>query len=162
MLFYCLFQVAGAIIGASLLLLIRNVYEGSATLVFIGANSAVNAEVQTLETVLVGILAEVILTFVFIFTILGVTAKKEYGNFAGVIIGLCLTFVHLLGINITGTSVNPARSIGPAVIQAIAGEGTLPLQQIYIFILAPLAGAALAVLAFKCLNKEKPEHKQAA
>ena len=77
------------------------------------------------------------------------------GKKAGIIIGFTLTLVHLLGINLTGTSVNPARSIATAVADAIFNGNTDSLAQVWIFIVAPLAGAALAALLFKVLHKEK-------
>ena len=99
---------------------------------------------------LVGALVtEVILTFVFIYTILGVTADKKNASVAGIVIGLTLTFVHLLGINLTGTSVNPARSLGPAII-----AGGDAFSQVWLFIIAPLIGACLAAVVFRLLNQE--------
>lgn len=95
------------------------------------------------------VLVEVILTFVFVFTILGVTAKAENGKVAGLVIGLTLAFVHILGIPLTGTSVNPARSLGPALL---AGNGTA-LPQVWVFIVAPLAGAAIAAVVYKVICK---------
>ena len=91
---------------------------------------------------------EVILTFVFVIAILGVTSKPEFGNVAGLVIGGALVLVHLLGIAFTGTSVNPARSFGPALI---AGN----LEGIWVFLLAPLVGGALAALVYKFLAPEK-------
>lgn len=96
------------------------------------------------------ILVEVILTFVFVFTVLGVTSNEKTSNIAGIVIGLTLTFVHILGIPLTGTSVNPARSLGPALL--LGGEA---LKQVWVFIVAPLAGGALAALVYKFLVKNK-------
>ena len=102
-------------------------------------------------------LVEVVLTFVFVLVLLGVTsAKFNHGSFAGLVIGLSLTFVHILGIGLTGTSVNPARSIGPAIIAAINGN-TAPIGQVWVFILAPLVGAAIAALVHKFLESGKTE-----
>ena len=95
-------------------------------------------------------IVETILTFVFIITILGVTSDKKYSAISGVVIGLALTFVHLLGIKLTGTSVNPARSIGPAIF--VGGKA---LQQVWLFILAPLFGSALAAITYKFVSNEK-------
>ncbi len=94
-------------------------------------------------------LVEVVLTFIFIFTILGVTSDESKGSVAGLVIGFTLTFVHIVGIPLTGTSVNPARSIGPALL--VGGDA---LASLWVFILAPLAGAALAALLFNCLKSE--------
>ena len=91
---------------------------------------------------------EVILTFVFVIAILGVTSKESNGNIAGLVIGGALVLVHLLGINFTGTSVNPARSFGPALI---AGD----LSSIWVFLLAPLVGGALAALVYNFLASDK-------
>lgn len=101
-----------------------------------------------------GLLIELVLTYIFVLTILGVTDKKaNHGSFAGVVIGLTLTLVHILGIGLTGTSVNPARSIGPAIVAAIAGN-TAPIACVWVFIIGPFAGAALAALTYKFLTKE--------
>lgn len=95
-------------------------------------------------------LAEIILTFVFIYLINGVTSDSTKANCAGLMIGLTLTFVHIFGIPLTGTSVNPARSLAPAII--LGGEA---LSQVWVFIVAPFIGSALAALAYKFLNEEK-------
>ncbi len=102
-----------------------------------------------------GLIVEVVLTFIFVLTILGVTDKKaNHGSFAGIVIGLTLTLVHILGIGLTGTSVNPARSLGPAVVAAITGN-TAPIACLWVFIVGPFAGAALAAVVYKALNSEK-------
>lgn len=96
------------------------------------------------------IITEVILTFVFIYTILGVTSDDKNSSVAGIVIGLTLTFVHILGIPLTGTSVNPARSLAPALFL-----GGTALKQVWVFIVAPLVGSALASFVFKFLNTEE-------
>lgn len=96
-------------------------------------------------------IVEVILTAVFVLTILGVTADGKTGHFAGLVIGLTLAFVHIMGIPLTGTSVNPARSFGPALVAAFEGN-TLPIEQVWVFILAPLVGAALAAVVFRAFK----------
>jgi aquaporin Z len=93
-----------------------------------------------------GLLAEVILTFIFLMVIFGATSKAAPAGFAGIAIGLSLTTVHLVGILITGTSVNPARSLGPALI-----VGGTALAQLWLFIIAPVTGAVLAALVWKYL-----------
>jgi aquaporin Z len=101
-----------------------------------------------------GLLVEIILTFIFVMTILGVTSKKaNHGSFGGLIIGLTLTLVHILGIGLTGTSVNPARSIGPAIVAAISGNSA-PILALWVFIVGPLVGAALAAVVYKYLESE--------
>ena len=100
-----------------------------------------------------GLLTEIVLTFIFVLTILGVTSKKaSHGSFAGLVIGLTLTLVHILGIGLTGTSVNPARSFGPALVAAIGGN-TAPIACLWVFIVGPLIGAALAAAVYKVLEK---------
>lgn len=96
------------------------------------------------------LVVEIILTFVFIYTILGVTSSESNGAVAGLVIGLTLAFVHILGIGLTGTSVNPARSLGPALL--LGGQA---LSQVWVFLLAPLAGGALAAGVYRWLNPRK-------
>lgn len=99
-----------------------------------------------------GLLVELVLTFVFVMAILGVTSRKAgHGSFGGLVIGLTLVLVHILGIGLTGTSVNPARSIGPAIVAAISGN-LEPLACVWVFIVGPLAGAALAAVVYKALE----------
>ncbi len=95
-------------------------------------------------------LVEVVLTFVFVIAIIGVTSKEANAAVSGVVIGLTLTLVHILGIALTGTSVNPARSLMPAIF-----AGGDALSQVWIFILAPLVGGALAAVVYGCLEKKK-------
>jgi aquaporin Z len=99
-----------------------------------------------------GLIAEIILTFIFVMVVLGATAKTNgaTNNFAGLAIGLSLILIHLVGINYTGTSVNPARSIGPALF-----EGGKALSQIWVFIVGPLVGGALAAGVWKIIDTEK-------
>ena len=102
-----------------------------------------------------GLLVEIVLTFIFVLTILGVTSPKfQHGSLAGLVIGLTLTFVHIFGIGLTGTSVNPARSFGPAVVAAITGNAA-PLASLWVFIVGPLAGAALAALVYGVLEADE-------
>jgi aquaporin Z len=135
---YVVAQVAGAIAGAAMLLPIFGADCG------FGANALFEGNVG------LSILIEVILTFVFVIAILGVTSKSENGAVAGLVIGLTLTLVHILGIALTGTSVNPARSIGSAVFAG--GEA---LKNVWVFIVAPLVGGVLAAVVYKFLSKEE-------
>ena len=96
------------------------------------------------------IIIEIILTCVFVMAILGVTSKKEFGRVAGLVIGLSLTLVHLLGIFFTGTSVNPARSFGPALF--MGGDA---LKCVWVFIVAPLIGGVVAAFLYNFLDSEK-------
>ena len=138
-LMYMLFQVIGAIIGSAILfLLTSNVESLSGT----GANQC-----QDGVNMAGGLLAEIFFTMVFVLVVLGSTdSEKGAGNFAGLAIGLSLILVHLVCIRYTGTSVNPARSIGPAIF-----EGGAALQQLWIFIVGPLVGAALSAGIWKLI-----------
>lgn len=106
------------------------------------------------------LIVELILSFIFVITVLGVTAKKEYSNVAGLVIGVALTAVHLFGIPFTGTSVNPARSFGPAIVKAVTGDIT-PLTQVWVFIAGPLAGGLLAAIVYMLLTSEKKAVEEA-
>ncbi|MDR0961292.1 MAG: MIP family channel protein [Mediterranea sp.] len=135
---YMVFQVIGAIIGSAILYaLVSTGSSGGVTTT--GANSF--ADGQMLQA----FIAEAVFTFIFVLVVLGSTdAKKGAGNFAGLAIGLTLVLVHIVCIPITGTSVNPARSIGPALFQ-----GGVALSQLWLFIVAPFVGAALSALVWK-------------
>ena len=107
------------------------------------------------ESVVAGLLVECFLTFVFVLTILGVTSKKaNHGSFGGLVIGLTLTLVHILGIGLTGTSVNPARSFGPALVAMMNGNAA-PMGVLWVFIVGPFVGAALAAVVYKVLEGKK-------
>ena len=136
---YVAAQILGAITGSAILGVIFKSFKS------LGANGYDGTKV----TVWIALLVEVILTFVFVLTILGVTDKKENGHATGIVIGLTLTLVHLFGLPFTGTSVNPARSIGPALLQ-----GGDALKQVWVFILAPMVGAMLAALFYKHILKK--------
>ena len=97
------------------------------------------------------IIVEIILTCIFVLSVLGSTANEKTAPYAGIIIGCTLTFVHIMGIPLTGTSVNPARSFGPALLMAFNGDMTA-LSQVWVFIVGPLVGAALAALLWKCFK----------
>ncbi|MBQ9110099.1 MAG: MIP family channel protein [Oscillospiraceae bacterium] len=148
---YVIAQCLGALTGASVLAIIFGV--GGVTDMTGGFGSNGLAGVN--DSIVAGLLVEVVLTFIFVFTILGVTSKKaDHGSFAGVVIGFTLTLVHILGIGLTGTSVNPARSLGPAIIAALTGN-TAPIVCVWVFIVGPLVGAALAAVVYKFLESEK-------
>jgi aquaporin Z len=99
-----------------------------------------------------GFIAEVVLTFIFLFVIFGATHRDAPKGFAGIAIGLTLVFIHLVGIPITGTSVNPARSLGPAVF-----AGAEAIGQLWLFIVAPIIGGVLAALIWKSVFEGKAE-----
>ena len=134
---YVVSQFLGAIAGAAVLLAMIGTDKG------LGANGLFEA------SVLKSLVIEIILTFVFVLAVLGATSKPENGKVAGLVIGGSLTLVHLLGIYFTGTSVNPARSFGPALL--LGGDA---LAQVWVFIVAPLAGGVLAALAWRFLSGE--------
>ena len=99
-----------------------------------------------------GLIVEICLTFFFVICILGVTSKNQnHGSFGGLVIGLALTFVHIFGIGLTGTSVNPARSIAPAVFASIAGNPA-PLSQLWVFIIGPIIGGVLAAVIYSAIE----------
>ncbi|MGN0069537.1 MAG: MIP family channel protein [Prevotella sp.] len=137
---YMLFQVIGAVIGSALLWLLTSNSDVSGT----GAN-----DLQSGITAVGGLLAEIIFTCVFVLVVLGATSKTNgaTNNFAGLAIGLTLVLVHLVCIRYTGTSVNPARSIGPALFQ-----GGTALANLWIFIAGPLVGGALATAIWKLID----------
>ena len=137
---YMVFQVIGAFIGSALLFALtqNSVLNGT------GAN-----DLQSGVTMLGGLLAEIIFTCVFVLVVLGATAKTNgaTNNFAGLAIGLSLILVHLVCIRYTGTSVNPARSIAPAIFQ-----GGTALANLWIFIVGPFVGAACAAGIWKMIE----------
>ena len=141
-------QCIGALIGSGLLALIFNM--GGITDMTGGFGTNGLAGVH--GSAVAGLLVEIILTFIFVICILGVTSKNAaHGSLAGLVIGFTLTGVHILGIGLTGTSVNPARSFGPAVIAAINGNAA-PIGDLWVFIAGPLIGAALAAFAYNFLE----------
>ena len=148
---YVVSQVLGAIAGSAILFFIlSNTNLGTTAL---GANFYGELSANNIS-LLGAIVTEIVLTFVFIYTILGVTSDDSKSSIAGLVIGLTLTFVHLIGIPLTGTSVNPARSLAPAIF--LGGEA---FRQIWVFIIFPLVGGALAAFTFKYLNTTKKKSK---
>lgn len=141
---YVAAQVVGAIAGAGLLRIMTGFGVTDLTGA-LGANGVAGAGGIT-----GALFIEIILTFIFVLTILGVTSGSAKGGQAGLVIGLTLTLVHIVGIPLTGTSVNPARSIGPALF-----AGGSALTNVWVFILAPLVGAALAAIFFSYLSSRK-------
>lgn len=148
---YVISQVLGAICGTAILYLVLN--NTDLGVLMLGANGYAGLSANAI-TLLGAIVVEVVLTFVFVFVILGVTSDESKGNVAGIVIGLTLTFVHLLGIPLTGTSVNPARSLAPALF--LGGEA---LKQVWVFIIFPLVGATLAAFTFKYLYDVKEKKR---
>ena len=141
---YWIGQVIGAIIAGAVLLLLTKVVAAPDLTGGLGTNCVVNA-----GGVGGALLVEFIATFIFVLVVLGTTdAKKGAGNLAGLAIGLTLILVHLVCINLTGTSVNPARSIGPALF-----AGGQALANVWVFIVAPMVGGACAAAVWKALAK---------
>ncbi len=147
---YVIAQILGAIAGTGVLAAVFSLGGIKDQTGGFGSNGIANLN----NSIIAGLIVEVILTFVFVLTVIGVTSKSaNHGSFGGLIIGLTLTLVHILGIGLTGTSVNPARSIGPAIF-----AGGDALKNVWIFIVAPLVGGALAAIVYKALApKEKAE-----
>ena len=145
---YWIAQFVGAIVAAAALMFVINSCSelGGVAATGLGCNGYGAASTSGISEI-GAFVVEVILTFVFVLTILGVTADGKTGHFAGIVIGLTLAFVHIMGIPLTGTSVNPARSFGPALMMAFNGD-TVALEQVWVFIFAPLVGAALAAVVF--------------
>ena len=138
-------QIIGGILAGAVLLLLTNVVAAPDLTGGLGTNGVDNA-----GGVGGAILVEAIATFIFVLVVLGSTdAKKGVGNLAGLAIGLTLILVHLVCINLTGTSVNPARSLGPAIF-----AGGAALANVWVFFVGPLIGAALSACVWKCLGKE--------
>lgn len=149
---YVISQCAGSFIGTLLLRLtfmLADIEDSTAPEGKdwgMGANTLAGVN----DSIIAGLIVEIVLTFIFVLAILGVTSKKaNHGSFGGLVIGLTLTLVHILGIGLTGTSVNPARSLFPAIFAL--GDA---LIQVWIFIIAPFIGAGLAALAYKWLDAD--------
>ena len=135
---YLIAQFTGATAGAAVLMALVGKESG------LGANALYKGDIW------LSLLIEIILTFVFVIAILGVTSKESNGAVSGIVIGLSLTLVHILGISFTGTSVNPARSFGPALL--LGGDA---LKNVWVFIAAPLIGGVLAAMTYRFLSSKK-------
>jgi len=135
---YVVAQFLGAISGAAVLA------------AFVGKDTGLGANALYNNNILLSLLIEIILTFVFVIAILGVTSKDDNNAISGIVIGLSLTLVHILGISFTGTSVNPARSFGPALL-----VGGTALSNVWVFLVAPLIGGVLAALIYNFLSCKK-------
>jgi aquaporin Z len=146
---YVLFQVVGAIVGAVVVFIIANGAPGgySPAASGLGANGF-GEHSPAGYSLTSAFVAEVVLTMFLVFTVLGSTDVKAPAGFAGIPIGFVLTLIHLVGIPITNTSVNPARSIGPALL-----VGGWALRQLWLFIIAPIIGAALAAAGYRVIQQ---------
>lgn len=141
---YMIFQVIGAILASAVLYLLVSTAPELAQGTTTGANACAGGVTN-------GLIAEIVLTMLFVLVVLGATSKTNgaTNNLAGVAIGLSLILIHLVGIHYTGTSVNPARSIGPALFEC--GDA---LNQLWVFIVGPFVGAALAACIWKAINMD--------
>lgn len=142
---YMVFQVIGAIIGSAILFGLTSTDQALAGGTLTGANSCGD------HGVVAGLIAEIVLTTIFVLVVLGTTdSKVGAGNFAGLAIGLSLILIHFVGIHYTGTSVNPARSVGPALF-----EGGQALNDLWVFIVGPFVGGGLASGIWKVIGEDK-------
>ena len=137
---YMIFQIVGAILGSAILWVLAK--NSGSTTTLTGANGY--------SEWVPAFVAETVFTFIFLLVVLGSTSKGSANGFAGLAIGLTLVLIHIVCIPITGTSVNPARSIGPAIFQ-----GGLALEQLWLFIAAPFLGATFAAFTWKAIDTDK-------
>lgn len=148
---YIIAQVIGGILGAGVLYLIASGKAGFSTTGGFASNGF-GEHSPGGYTMVAALIAEVILTFFFLLIILGATDKRAPAGFAPIAIGLGLTLIHLIGIPVTNLSVNPARSTGPALF-----VGGWAIQQLWLFWIAPIVGAALAGIVYPLISGEKKE-----
>jgi aquaporin Z len=148
---YVIAQVAGGIAGAAILYLIAS---GKADFSLAGgfASNGYGEHSPGKYTLLASLVTEVVMTFMFLMVILGATHKRAPVGFAGLAIGLALTLIHLISIPVTNTSVNPARSTGPALF-----VGGWAIQQLWLFWVAPIVGAILAGFAYRAFLEQGDE-----
>jgi aquaporin Z len=158
---YVIAQTIGAIVAAFLILYIASdmgLYkEGQATFTLAANSLAVNGYGELSPQgygMMAGLVTEVVMTLMFLFIILGATHRQAHAVAGGLAIGLALTLIHLISIPVTNTSVNPARSTGPALALAFSGEGKA-LAQLWLFWVAPIIGAALAGVLFRFFDDAK-------
>jgi len=150
---YIVAQVIGAILASALLLVV--VKGGPAGYDPAVAGFAANGfgdHSPGHYSIMSAFIVEIVLTAFLVLTVLGTTASRAPVGFAGIPIGLVLTLIHLVGIPVTNTSVNPARSIGPAIF-----VGGWALSQLWLFIIAPVIGAVVAAILYKVIGRETPE-----
>jgi aquaporin Z len=151
---YIVAQVIGALVGAGILALIVS-GAPSANIVANGLGQNGYGALSPMKfSMEAGLIAEIVLTFIFVMAIFGATSKQAPAGFAGIPIGLSLVLIHLVGIPVTGVSVNPARSIGPAIILGAFGN-TTAISQLWLFIIAPIIGGVLAALVWKKVFESK-------
>ena len=146
---YIVAQVLGAIAGAGILYMIASGKAGFSASAGGFASNGFAERSPGGYSMMAGFTCEVVMTFIFLYVILGATDTRAPAGFAPIAIGLCLTLIHLISIPVTNTSVNPARSIGPALF-----VGKAAIQQLWLFIVAPILGAGLAGIVYPMLNSE--------
>jgi aquaporin Z len=148
---YIVVQVAGAIAGAGILYLIASGKAGFDLSAGFASNGYGDHSPGK-YSMTAALVAEVTMTFFFLFVIMGATHRKAPAGLAPIAIGLCLTLIHLISIPVTNTSVNPARSTGPALF-----VGGWALQQLWLFWVAPIVGAVLAGVVYRTISPNKPD-----
>jgi aquaporin Z len=155
---YIIAQVAGAILASVVIYFIASGKEGFAMQMNSLAVNGFDELSPNGYGMISAIVTEILLTFMFLIVILGATDRRAPAGFAPIAIGLCLTLIHLISIPITNTSVNPARSTGPALI--VAMHSALALKQLWLFWFAPLVGAVSAGLVYKWCDKDCDNSKE--
>lgn len=152
-------QLVGAAVACLLLMLAFGTDCGFGANTIQETNALANFGDSAVVNSIIALVVEIVLTFIFVYAICGVTSKEKYSGVAGLVIGGSLTLVHLLGLALTGTSVNPARSLVPALFALCSS--TTAISQVWIFIVGPLVGATLAALLFRFLEGKKENAEQA-
>ena len=149
---YIVAQIIGGILAAALLLIIAKGAAGGYDPAVSGfAANGYGAHSPGSYNLMSALLTEIILTFFLMFTVLGATDIKAPVGFAGIPIGLVLALIHMVGIPVTNTSVNPARSIGPAVF-----VGGWAINQLWLFIIGPIVGAIIAAVVYRIIGTARP------
>lgn len=145
---YIASQILGGVVGAGILAVVAMGLPGANIAIGGLGQNGYDALSPMGYSLTAGLVAEVVFTFLFLMVIFGSTSKSAPSGFAGIAIGLSLALIHIVGIPVTGVSVNPARSIGPALVVGMAGN-LAPLAQVWLFIVAPVAGAVMAAVVWK-------------
>jgi aquaporin Z len=142
---YIIAQVVGALIAAIVLYLIAS---GDGSYGGLASNGYA-AHSPGGYNMMAALVCEIVMTFIFLMVIIGATDKRAPAGFAPIAIGLCLTLIHLISIPVTNTSVNPARSTGPAIMEMFTGIENAAVGQLWLFWVAPIIGALLAGFVYK-------------
>ncbi len=150
---YIIAQVLGAIVAATVLYMIASGKADYAGNLAANGYGDLSPGKYALPAALI---SEVVMTAFFLFVIMGATDKRAPKGFAPIAIGLCLTLIHLISIPVTNTSVNPARSTGPALLEMLTGHGAGAVGQLWLFWVAPILGAIIGALVYRWLAVEEP------